>query len=96
MYGGRRRTTATRRKTALWSSDAPGYHERTVMLKNCGKQCFLGPNKSFPICSKGTCKVNRSGILAAYKRAREYVTIKGTRKYKRIASRAKTMLLRKK
>jgi len=45
--------------------------ERNAMLKNCGKKCFLGPDKSFPICSKGTCKVNMKGVNAAYVRAKQ-------------------------
>ena len=39
-----------------WSKEKPGYHQRTVMMKKCGKKCFLGPKKSFPICSKNTSK----------------------------------------
>ena len=42
-----------------WSKQQPGAHQRTLMLKRCGKKCFLGPNKSFPICSKNTCKINK-------------------------------------
>ena len=68
-----------------WKKEKPGYHQRTVMMKKCGKKCFLGPNKSFPICKKNTCKKSRKGIYAAYVRARQY-------KYKKIATRAKRML----
>jgi hypothetical protein len=75
-----------------WSKQQPGTHQRTVMMKKCGKKCFLGPNKTFPICTKNTCKVNKKGVMAAYMRAREYTTIKGTRKYKNIASKAKSIL----
>jgi hypothetical protein len=35
-----------------WSGEKPGFHEKTVMLQKCGKKCFLGPNKTFPICKK--------------------------------------------
>lgn len=49
----------------------PGYHERTLMMKRCGKKCFLGSQKTFPICSRGTCKINRAGVQSAYIRARE-------------------------
>jgi len=48
--------------------------ERNDMLKNCGKKCFLGPDKSFPICNKGTCRVNRKGVHAAYVRAKQNET----------------------
>jgi hypothetical protein len=75
-----------------WSKEAPGTHQRTVMLKKCGKKCFLGPNKTFPICTKNTCTKNKKGIHAAYIRAREYTTIRGTKKYKNIASKAYKML----
>jgi hypothetical protein len=75
-----------------WKQEKPGYHQKTVMMRNCGKKCFLGPNKSFPICKKNTCKVSRQGVYAAYVRAREYMTIKGTRKYKKIANKAYKML----
>ena len=75
-----------------WYNQQPGKHQRTLMMKKCGKKCFLGPNKTFPICSKNTCKVNKNGVQAAYIRAREYMTIKGTRKYKKIADKAHRML----
>ena len=88
---------------AGWSKVAPQGHARTVMLKNCGTKCFLGPNKSFPICSKGTCKVNNKGIYAAYVRAREWGNKRSkytgksrprhSRKvYTRVARKAKKML----
>ena len=84
----------TRKNRSLrgWSKISPSQSARTVMLHKCGKKCFLGPNKSFPICAKNTCKINSKGVYAAYIRAREYSTIKGTQKYRRIASRAKKML----
>ena len=75
-----------------WSKESPGTHQRTVMLKKCGKKCFLGPNKTFPICTKNTCTKNKKGIHAAYIRAREYSTIRGTKKYKNIANKAFNLL----
>ena len=42
------------------------------MLRDCGRKCFLGPGKSFPVCAKGTCRVNTKGAYAAYIRAREW------------------------
>jgi hypothetical protein len=75
-----------------WKKEKPGYHERTVMMRDCGKKCFLGPKKTFPICSRGTCKVNKKGVYAAYVRAKEYQTIRPSRKYTRIANKAKKML----
>jgi hypothetical protein len=83
----------TRKMRREWSKEKPGFHERTMMLKKCGKKCFLGPEKSFPICKKKTCRVSQKGVLAAYKRAREYETIKKKSiKYKKISKRAKELL----
>jgi hypothetical protein len=79
-----------------WSKQQPGYHDRTVMLKNCGKKCFLGPNKSFPICTRNTCKRNRKGVYAAYIRAEEYKTLRNQDKYRRISAKARRMLRKKK
>lgn len=91
-----------------WTRMAPGTHERTVMKKECGSKCFLGPTSEscFPICAKGSCKINIKGIYAAYVRAREYGSKRTKRKrsstkkghrhtkkvYNRIAARAKKML----
>ena len=58
--------------TRGWKKEQPSYHERTVMLKKCGKKCFLGSKKSFPICKKNTCKVSSKGVYSAYIRARQY------------------------
>lgn len=43
------------------------------MKRDCppGK-CFLGPNKSFPVCKKGTCTVSDKGLWAAYIRAKQW------------------------
>ena len=56
-----------------------------MMLKRCGKKCFLGPNKSFPICKKNTCKISKKGLQSAYNRARQY-------KHYSISKKAKRML----
>ena len=68
-----------------WARMAPGTHERTVMKKECGSKCFLGPTSEscFPICAKGSCKINTKGIYAAYVRAREY----GSKRTKRSSSK---------
>jgi hypothetical protein len=78
-------------KTRGWKIQKPGYHQRTIMLKKCGRKCFLGPNKSFPICTKNTCKVNKKGVYAAYIRAKQYMTIKGRKKYEKIAKVAERL-----
>ena len=88
---------------AGWGKVAPQGHARTVMLRNCGKKCFLGPKKSFPICSKGTCKINNKGVYAAYIRARQWGKPRSAYKgksrpsmhrhvYTRVANKAKRML----
>lgn len=74
--------------TKGWKKQKPGYHQRTVMLKKCGRRCFLGPNKSYPICTKNTCKINRKGVYSAYIRSRQY--------HKRNISRKAKNLLNKK
>ena len=73
-----------------WKQEEPSTHERTLMRKRCGRKCFLGPKKSFPICKKNTCKRSKKGVWAAYIRAREYS--KRFPKYKKIAATAKRML----
>jgi hypothetical protein len=79
-----------------WKDQQPGYHDRKVMMERCGKSCFLGPNKSFPICSRNTCKINRKGVYAAYMRAEEYKTLRNQDKYRRISAKARRMLGKKK
>jgi len=75
---------------AGWRNEKPGYHQKTIMLKKCGKKCFLGSKKSFPICKKNTCKISRKGVYAAYVRSRQYS--KKNRSYKKIATKAKQLL----
>ncbi len=87
-----RKTHFKGRETKGWSKQQPRTRERTIMMRKCGKKCFLGPNKTFPICTKNTCRINKKGIHAAYNRAREYMTIKGTQKYKKISNKAYKML----
>lgn len=70
--------------TKGWKYEKPGYHQKTVMLRRCGKKCFLGPNKSFPICKKNTCKVSTKGVYSAYIRAQQYHRKNISRKAKKI------------
>jgi len=85
--------TKTLKKSPVrgWKREKPGFHQKTMMRKNCGQKCFLGKEKSFPICKKNTCKVSSKGVYAAYMRARQYSS-KGS-KYKNIASKAKKLLI---
>ena len=73
--------------TRGWKRQKPGYHQRTVMLKKCGKKCFLGPKKSYPICTKNTCKLNPKGIYSAFIRASQYHK-------KNISRKAKNLLIK--
>jgi hypothetical protein len=93
-----------------WGRLAPQGRERTKMYRKCGKKCFLGTktpgdrqHPDFPICAKGTCKVNTKGLYSAYIRARQWGkprrTYRGKSRprmspshYRNIASRAKRML----
>ena len=94
-----------KRKTSGWAKISPKGKARTRMLKKCGRKCFLGPKKSFPICAKGTCKISKKGLYAAYVRSRQWgkkrKTYKGRsrptmkrRTYTRISKKAKKMLKR--
>ena len=77
------------RRGSRWSRLAPrSVSERSAILSKCGKRCFLGPGKTFPICarlgsgsSSNTCKINRRGVQAAYIRAREWASITARKKY---------------
>lgn len=81
-----------------WSRVAPrSVGERSAVLSKCGRKCFLGPGKTFPICARlgsgsgsgsGSCKIDRRGVAAAYSRAREWAAITA-RKKKRTASGAR-------
>jgi len=95
---------------AGWAKEAPKGVARTKMYKNCGKKCFLGKktpgdtqHPDFPICTKGTCKVNTKGLYAAYIRARQWGKKKSSYKkseqprlsrktYKNVEKKAKKML----
>lgn len=70
-----------------WAKLAPTTtKERNNMMKHCGKKCFLGTKKTFPICNKKTCKINRKGIQSAFIRAMQW-------HHNNIAKKAKKMLL---
>jgi len=70
-----------------WKKEKPGYRQRSVMYRNCGKKCFLGPKKSYPICKKNTCKVSYKGVYAAYVRSRQYHKRSVSKKAKRMLKR---------
>jgi hypothetical protein len=58
--------------TRGWKREKPSYKQRSVMLKQCGRKCFLGPGKSYPICTKNTCKVNPKGVYSAFIRSKQF------------------------
>ncbi len=103
----RRRRSRKAVPWAGWSKISPKGRARTVMKRKCGKKCFLGPKKTFPVCAKGTCKINKKGLYAAYVRARQWGKRRSSYKgrsrptmkqstYKRIARKAKSMLKKRK
>lgn len=113
---GGRKTRQARRKSvpwAGWSKEAPFGAARTRMYRRCGSKCFLGKktpgdkqHPDFPICTKGTCRINRKGLWAAFVRAREWGNKRSSYKgkssprlrretYKNIARKAKRMLSRR-
>ena len=70
--------------TRGWRKEKPGYHQKTVMLQQCGRKCFLGPDKKYPICKKNTCKISTKGVYSAYIRSRQYHNKNVSRKAKKI------------
>jgi len=89
----RRSLSSSRR----WSRVAPKtVKERSALAAKCGRRCFLGPGKTFPVCarlgagsSSGDCKVDRRGVVAAYSRAREWASITARKKSMSSNSRAR-------
>ena len=75
-----------------WKKQKPGFHQRTVMMNKCGKKCFLGPKKSFPICKKNTCSISKKGVYAAFVRSQQYLNKTGRSKYRNISTKAKKIL----
>jgi hypothetical protein len=80
-------TKTRRNRTKGWAKQKPSYHQRTVMLKKCGKKCFLGSKKRFPICKKNTCKISRKGVQSAYIRAKQYGHSSIAKKAKKLLNR---------
>ena len=71
-----RRRDRTRRHVPWdgWRFEAPNTRERRTMERDCYpySKCFLGPDRSFPVCKKDTCEVSSKGLWAAYIRAKEW------------------------
>jgi hypothetical protein len=95
------RSSRSSRSSRGWSRVAPKtISERSALMSKCGRRCFLGSRKTFPICpANGACKVDRRGVAAAYSRAREWASITARkkrtsahRKYSAVARRARSIL----
>lgn len=86
-----------------WSRVAPKtVGERSALLSKCGRRCFLGSRKTFPICPRlgsgsgsRDCKVDRRGVAAAYSRAREWAAITARKKKRASAHRKYTAVARR-
>lgn len=90
-----------------WSRVAPKtVGERSALLSKCGRRCFLGSRKTFPICPRlgsgsgsgsgsRDCKVDRRGVAAAYSRAREWAAITARKKKRTSAHRKYTAVARR-
>jgi len=91
-----------------WSRVAPKtVGERSALLSKCGRRCFLGSKKTFPICPRlgasgsgsgsgsGSCKIDRRGVAAAYSRAREWASITARKKRTSAAHRRYTAVARR-
>jgi hypothetical protein len=78
------RKNSSKSVTRGWKKEQPNHHQRTMMLKKCGKKCFLGSKKSYPICKKNTCKVSSKGVYSAYIRASQYHKKNISKKAKRL------------
>ena len=83
-----RKNRVTLKKSPTRGWNAPS---KSHLMENCGKKCFLGTRKSFPICSSD-CKVDKRGVYSAYVRARQFRT-KGS-KYRTVSKKAKDMLVK--
>ena len=79
------------RSSRGWSRRAPkSIGQRSAVLSKCGRRCFLGTGKTFPICARldatrasastMACKIDRRGVQAAYSRAREWAAITARKK----------------
>ena len=71
-----------------WHKVAPKTKaERAKLLA----KCFLGPDRTYPICAKGSTKVDCRGVIAARSRARalhhEKIAKKAERKMRSCAWR---------
>jgi len=99
------RSSRSSRSSRGWSRVAPkSIGERSALMSKCGRRCFLGSSKTFPVCAAGSCKVDRRGVAAAYSRAREWASItarkkrtsakaaRAHRKYTAVARRARSIL----
>jgi hypothetical protein len=72
--------TGKRKPTGGWSLRAPQKGtQRHELYAKCGDDCFLHENEGFPICPRCDlyageceCKIDCTGVQAAYNRARQW------------------------
>lgn len=83
-----------------WARVAPKLRSQRRKLKEkCGSKCFLSPKDlKFPVCKKtsrkGKCNASCSGILSAYRRARQYKHSAIANKALRLAKKKRCSWLR--
>jgi hypothetical protein len=92
LKGGIHKKTKKSKKNKIpwkgWKKQQPKTKkEQTKMWNKCGKKCFLGTKKSYPICTKNTCKINKKGVYSAYIRSRQF-------KKKNISKKALKIILK--
>jgi hypothetical protein len=84
MYSKNKTQKAGKSPLKGWKNEKPGTHQKTEMLKKCGRKCFLERGKGYPICKKNTCKVSKKGVYAAFVRGRQYKNARVTQRAKRL------------
>lgn len=76
-----------------WNDEKPHKSsDRIKSYKQCGRKCFLEPNKlKFPVCAKDSCELSCKGLLAAKIRGSQWKN-----KYPTVFKRAHNLALKKK
>ena len=83
--------------------NAEGKMKISQKKKKCSKKCYLGPKKTFFICTRKTCKISNKKLLSTYKKVLKSSTRKTKTKtktkksnllkiYKRVTKKARGML----
>lgn len=88
MKSRKRSKKISRKHSTRWSRVSPKTKSVRISLrKRCGSKAFLIPSKlKFPVMrSRGPCRYDCKGIMAAYKRSRQY-------RYPNVSRKALNML----